>query len=719
MANYDNLIASIKDAIKNNNKQAITGQVLQDAMLEMVSQLGKNYAFGGVATPSTNVGTPTTNTFYIATEAGTYTNMGGVVLNASGLYAIIWDGNQWLSTRIADNVTLSDVDGAIGRLTYEKHIIGGNSAFVDISNYINKRIYVKVVGNFLQWGYFKANGTYVVLSTRQDWVPFIVPEDATRLFVYSGSDSDVIIHMSVGMSSDISTNAADIFELASNGATRQNGYYDYRGVFVENNSIKAVRIKVPEDASAIRFKNLVKADDGSLYVAFQNGRIVLDTIRQVDITSTNGFAELSIPQYTKVVCLAYREELGNFVCNIISGSKSKSTIAELDVVVNGAAEENVSFDKIGYLKSAVNDDSINPDASASNTGFVEIAGRDTLSYKGSISSGGFRVAFYDKDFSLLRDISLVGNGANEISVDLTQPQYKDATYCIASHYGTGEKYLKLSRTQGLRSFGAVSFDRLTQIPNTPLERINQSAGFSRIFQNWGFIGDSLLSGNHNYFNANGQSTNGDDYRYSWGNTILKILNCEGAIYANGGQTARGWITTNNNKGWDKAQSEKREVYVIALGCNDAGNNVNVGTPSDIADDYAKNADSFYGNYAGIIQRLKSIQEKAVFFLVTLPKGDRTNAEQYNSAIRYMATIFSNVHIIDLWEYATPVNQQWAQVYRLQYHLNAMGYLYTAYEILTYIDWIIRKNPKAFRDVAFIGTDKYATADPNVYGNQCI
>lgn len=102
MANYDNLIASIKDAIKNNNKQAITGQVLQDAMLEMVSQLGKNTAFGGVATPSTNPGTPTTNTFYIATEAGTYSNMGGVVVAEGEVAIISYNGQAWSSSIIDD-----------------------------------------------------------------------------------------------------------------------------------------------------------------------------------------------------------------------------------------------------------------------------------------------------------------------------------------------------------------------------------------------------------------------------------------------------------------------------------------------------------------------------------------------------------------------------------------------------------------------------------------
>lgn len=112
MANYDNLIASIKGAIKNNNTQAITGQVLQDAMLDMVSQLGKNYAFGGVATPSTNPGTPTTNTFYIATEAGTYTKMGGVVLNASEFAVIAWNGTVWSKHTVFDVLSLPDAEGA-------------------------------------------------------------------------------------------------------------------------------------------------------------------------------------------------------------------------------------------------------------------------------------------------------------------------------------------------------------------------------------------------------------------------------------------------------------------------------------------------------------------------------------------------------------------------------------------------------------------------------
>ncbi|MBQ5903371.1 MAG: hypothetical protein IIW89_03455, partial [Alistipes sp.] len=138
MANYDNLIASIKDAIKNNNKQAITGQVLQDAMLEMVSQLGKNYAFGGVATPSTNPGTPTTNTFYIATEAGTYSNMGGAVLSDGELAFIYWNGEKWQNDKISigQNNAVNTPDEEDITVTEDKKLKLKDRSFGDGMGYV-------------------------------------------------------------------------------------------------------------------------------------------------------------------------------------------------------------------------------------------------------------------------------------------------------------------------------------------------------------------------------------------------------------------------------------------------------------------------------------------------------------------------------------------------------------------------------------------------------
>ena len=92
MANYSNLKAAIADAIKTNGTKAITGQVLQDVLNSMVSVIGANYTFAGVATPSTNPSTPDQNVFYLAIEGGTYTNFNNTEI-PDGISVLIWNGS--------------------------------------------------------------------------------------------------------------------------------------------------------------------------------------------------------------------------------------------------------------------------------------------------------------------------------------------------------------------------------------------------------------------------------------------------------------------------------------------------------------------------------------------------------------------------------------------------------------------------------------------------
>ena len=52
---------------------------LPDKILRSIS---KNATFGGIATPTTNPGTPYGPVFYIATEAGTYSNFSGITIKS-------------------------------------------------------------------------------------------------------------------------------------------------------------------------------------------------------------------------------------------------------------------------------------------------------------------------------------------------------------------------------------------------------------------------------------------------------------------------------------------------------------------------------------------------------------------------------------------------------------------------------------------------------------
>ena len=81
MGNYEELKAAVASVIKANGNQEITGQVLQNTLTTLISQIGVNATFAGIATPSTAPGTPDQNVFYIAGQSGTYPNFNAIVLD--------------------------------------------------------------------------------------------------------------------------------------------------------------------------------------------------------------------------------------------------------------------------------------------------------------------------------------------------------------------------------------------------------------------------------------------------------------------------------------------------------------------------------------------------------------------------------------------------------------------------------------------------------------
>lgn len=76
MGNYEQLKQAVSDVIKANGNQEITGAILQNALLTIISTVGANSTFAGIATPTTNPGTPDQNVFYIAARPGVYANFG-------------------------------------------------------------------------------------------------------------------------------------------------------------------------------------------------------------------------------------------------------------------------------------------------------------------------------------------------------------------------------------------------------------------------------------------------------------------------------------------------------------------------------------------------------------------------------------------------------------------------------------------------------------------
>ena len=245
----------------------------------------------------------------------------------------------------------------------------------------------------------------------------------------------------------------------------------------------------------------------------------------------------------------------------------------------------------------------------------------------------------------------------------------------------------------------------------PLDRIVSDGGFTSIFRTICCVGDSLSSGEFESLRADGTHGYHDMFEYSWGQYIARMCGSKAYNFSRGGMTAKEYCESfaDANGFWDLKYAS--QCYIIALGVNDIlGQKQELGSIDDVDfSDYKNSKKNFAGYYAQIIQRLKKIQPRAKFFLMTMAddgeKDSRINDKQAHAALLYdFAEKFDNTYVIDLLKYAPTYDEKFKENFYLNGHMNPMGYDLTAKMVASYIDYIIRHNVDDFKEVGFIGTD---------------
>lgn len=117
MGNYEQLKQAVFDVIKTNGNQEITGAIMQNTLLTIISTVGGNATFAGVATPTTNPGIPDANVFWLAGEAGTYANFGGLKVEDEAVVFYINNGIwQKNDTGIPTKGKIAELDSKVTEL---------------------------------------------------------------------------------------------------------------------------------------------------------------------------------------------------------------------------------------------------------------------------------------------------------------------------------------------------------------------------------------------------------------------------------------------------------------------------------------------------------------------------------------------------------------------------------------------------------------------------
>lgn len=183
MGNYEQLKQAVSDVVKSNGNQEITGDILQNTLLTIISTVGSDATFAGIATPTTNPGTPDQNVFYIAAEDGIYSNFGNVVLENE--VAIFTNGNgiwQKGKTGIATYKQVSELEyksipsiieiiKPYNNWIRDKYNLGycdaNSGKFIENKSYLTSEKLTVKQGNVIQCGYFLVQGSYIQYNPNQ------------------------------------------------------------------------------------------------------------------------------------------------------------------------------------------------------------------------------------------------------------------------------------------------------------------------------------------------------------------------------------------------------------------------------------------------------------------------------------------------------------------------------------------------------------------------
>ena len=456
MGNYEELKTAVAAVIKQNGNEEITGQIMQNTLLSMISNIGANSTFAGVATPETAPGTPDQNVFYLAGTPGVYANFGGYELkqgivmftNASGAFTAV-------------DLGFSNDD--LKRLfLVDKSIIG-------IPNIDYDHIYNIPAGG--------APGSYIDSNTFDTgWA--IVPIDSGYMSVSGANITRVLFFSDINpvaanLINTFTTNfqlipipaTAKLALITLNKANNPEGYKNLRvsqpGAAATRSDVSLLKQRLYKNRS---FSGKVDIDANMLVnIISGNVNYIPDTafdVAFVDIFDKSKYLEITGATIVRVSFFSdYEINTANYISNTtnyittIPSNAVMATITlrktdntngynNLRVNQNGAAPSSLRLlQNTGELfteKSLYFNRSGNPittTAYLTTTGFLPITGKDDIVVKGANNASVPAITFWDAHYKFIAPIAQTEQATNRV-------------YTVAAaDIPAGAKYIRCTRNE--------------------------------------------------------------------------------------------------------------------------------------------------------------------------------------------------------------------------------------------------------------------------------
>lgn len=764
MGNYEQLKQAVSDVIKTNGNQEITGAILQNALLTIISTVGDGATFAGIATPRTNPGTPDQNVFYIAASNGVYSNFNAIELNNEVAILVI-ENNTWvkketyianaLSNTIIVNSIFSDTDGTLtkydGRFQVNRlfPIEAEPTVSFTPSLVVYKRYY-DIDGKYIGTSY-SSNANFICVGgiVNDKNTPITYNEVAKYVLSFNGVKYQCINGLPL-VNDEVENINETITDIKRNFYVQPNKFF----------------INKPDGDISIEFSN-IEDDYCDIIVNAVNGATLLNVQSDKFIANPRNVSFSHVPYrygmlYAKVrvtnqTLSSYevgrlgiygtevdvlKREKGYYYIPIIAWNEGKiiyrienyseydelrtkmSNVVTKDEMLNFDYQQNFILGQYVASKEVGTPVEIWPDPQRGYLNKVIKANAgDTIVLETIVGDSRIKnvpIRCIDDNGNYVGTPNTAMNNTFELPIGTTGYYITVVSSIVLTNENVANTKIIINGTE-YYLYGKEGYvnpaDGLKAYIDEIINNLNISENYYGnlvgCFERIVCLGNSITAGYTDSKFA-GQNVGSNDARVTarnWPAYFAKSIGSDVVNLGYGSSKTTDWRNStpeteaqNLYCAMDLANIEGTQAYFNMIGWNDT---IAVGTSADIQTDYNDNAMSFYGNYDYIVRKLHDYKPKAHIFVFTLARSKKTSP--YNGAIRYIAALYPDYcHCID-YSNNPFFDTAFFNAVADDTHFSPLGYNAFAQLVKSLVSKYIYDNPDKFKGIPY-------TADENIKGS---
>lgn len=249
---WEILKADIDANVYTNTEGLIDGDALALQLKSMASAIGENATYAGVATPTTDPGSPDGLVFYFAIQAGTYSNFGAYVHSGIGGVVLSNATGSWVGTNFGFATTdaIEKLDAAKASATVGKNLFNAYSDYITSSKYLTNTGEEAINSNYIISAYMPVTPglSYTKSGLYGGNVYSAFYDEDLNILTYSNAQTVTAPTLGVYLRITVSYEDAQAYQLEQGSSATE--FEEYTDKFIGSISIEDGSVTSPKLADS-------------------------------------------------------------------------------------------------------------------------------------------------------------------------------------------------------------------------------------------------------------------------------------------------------------------------------------------------------------------------------------------------------------------------------------------------------------------------------------